>query len=358
MSKRIKKRIGKIAVGAVLFFSLNVVFVGCEHNILTMKYKEDVKVEQELSEKVEQSKKDAIHGKEIVEVYIITPSYVNPFFKAESEALARKLKEYGYQVRATSHVDETKDQETLFQEAVDNEAAAIICDNADSKLSESAIKEAREQGIVTVLVDRGIKDEGIAFSQVLSNNKQGASLVAEQFAKEMQQKGKYIELLGLESDENAAIRSEAFHDYLDKIKEMEMVARERADWDAVKAEEVVEQLLQKHPDVKGILCGNDTMALGALEAVKAAKLERDVIITGIDGSDDVIDEIKKGNIKATALQPVDEIAAVAVEELHNYLTKKQEPKNEVQHIPCVLVTKENADLIEGFSYHKADASEN
>lgn len=349
---RVKKMIAGIAF-AILCLGL----ISCKHNILTMKYKEDVEVEESLSDKVEKSKKDAIQGTEIVEVYIITPSYVNPFFKAEAEAITKKLKEYGYQVRVVSHTDNTKEQEELFREAVEGGAAAIICDNADSKLSAEMIAKAKEKGTITVLVDRGIEEEGIAFAQVLSDNYQGASLAVQQFIKEMDAEGKYIELLGLESDENATTRSDAFHAYLDMNEEMEMIARERADWDLSKAKEIVSDLLEKNPDVKGIICGNDTMALGALNAVKDAKLDHEVIITGIDGSDDVIDEIKKGNIKATVLQPVDKIADFAVTEIHNYLTEKEETPVEVQHISCVLVTEENADNVSNFEYHEPEETE-
>lgn len=347
----------KRVIAGVIFCVLCLGVTSCKHNILTMRYKENMEAEENLGDKVEKSKKDAIQGTEIVEVYIITPSYTNPFFKAEAEAITKKLKEYGYQVRVVSHTDNTKEQEELFEDALESGAAAIICDNADSRLSEDAIKKAKEQGTITILVDRGIEEEGIAFAQILSDNYQGASLVVQKFIEEMDEKGKYIELLGLESDENAAIRSKAFHAYLDNMEEMEMIASERADWDFEKAREVVSQILEKNPDVGGILCGNDTMALGALNAVQDAELDHEVIITGIDGSDDVIDEIKKGNIKATVLQPVDKIADFAVTEVHNYLTKKEETPVEVQHVSCVLVTEENAENISNFEYHELEEKE-
>lgn len=352
--KRWKKK--KIAVG-IVFGILCLGMISCEHNILTMRYKENIEEEENLGDRVEKSKKDAIQGTEIVEVYIITPAYSNPFFKAEAEALTKKLKEYGYQVRVVSHTDNTKEQEELFEDAVESGAAAIICDNADSRLSADAIAKAKEQGIITILVDRGIEEQGIAFAQILSDNYQGAGLVVQKFIEEMDENGKYIELLGLESDENAATRSAAFHAYLDNMEDMEIVASERADWDMEKAREIVAQLLEKNPDVKGILCGNDTMALGALDAVKNAKLDHEVIITGIDGSDDVVDEIKKGNIKATVLQPVDKIADFAVTEIHNYLTENEETPVEVQHVSCVLVTEENAENVSNFEYHEPEEKE-
>ncbi len=349
-------RVKKSIVG-IVFLILCLGLISCKHNILTMRYKENMEGEESLSDKVEKSKKDAIQGTEIVEIYIITPSYVNPFFKAEAEAITKKLKEYGYQVRVVSHTDNTKEQEELFEEAVEGGAAAVICDNADSKLSAEMIAKAKEEGILTVLVDRGIEEQGIAFAQVLSDNYQGAALVVQQFIKEMDGEGKYIELLGLESDENATIRSDTFHTYLDITEGMEMIAKKRADWDFTKAKEIVSDLLEKNPDVKGIICGNDTMALGALDAVKDADLDHEVIITGIDGSDDVIDEIKKGNIKATVLQPVDKIADFAVTEIHDYLTEKKETPVEVQLISCVLVTEENADNVSNFEYRESEEKE-
>lgn len=348
-----RKREKKMKISAIILI-ICLALVGCKHNILTMKYKEDVKEEENLGDEVEKSKKDAVQGTEIVEVCIITPSYTNPFFKSEAEQLTKKLKEYGYSVRALSHTEDADEQENLFQTAIDDGAAAIICDNANSKLSAEMIEEAKQQGIATVLIDRGIEEEDVALAQILSNNYDGATRVAQEFANKMQEEGKYIELLGLESDENAEIRSKAFHDVLDGMKNLQLVAKERGDWDRQKAQEIVTQVLfeEENKDIKGILCGNDTMALGALDAVQSAGLDHEVIITGIDGSDDVIDEIKKGNIQATVLQPIDSITDEAVEIVNDYLTKNEEPGEKLQQQPCILVTADNAGQVENFTYEE------
>lgn len=151
-------------------------------------------------------------------------------------------------------------------------------------------------------------------AQIVSNNYQGAQLGAEKFASLLNGKGKYIELLGRQSDTNASVRSQGYHDVLDDYPEMKMVAQQTANWSQTEAFTRMEAILQTNPDIVGVISGNDTMALGAEAALKAAG-KNDVIVVGFDGSDYTRDSIlKQGNIKATVLQPGWKQAQMAVEQ--------------------------------------------
>ena len=75
--------------------------------------------------------------------------------------------------------------------------------------------------------------------------------------------------------------------------------------------------------MKGVIAGNDTMALGAMAALKAAGLGK-VIVVGFDGSPDAIASIKAGEIKATVLQPAALIARMAVDQAHELITAGQD----------------------------------
>ena len=55
---------------------------------------------------------------------------------------------------------------------------------------------------------------------------------------------------------------------------MKMVAQQTANWSQTEAFDVMESLLQADPTVKGVICGNDTMGLGAQAALDAAGIER------------------------------------------------------------------------------------
>ena len=100
----------------------------------------------------------------------------------------------------------------------------------------------------------------------------------------------------------------------------------------------MESILQANPNIKGVISGNDTMAMGAEAALKAAG-RSDVIVVGFDGSNDVRDSIKQGGIKATVLQPAYREAQLAVEQADAYIKTKTAPKTEKQLMDCVLINK-------------------
>ena len=227
--------------------------------------------------------------------------------------------------------------------------AAIICDNAGADATVAAVKKARDAQIPTFLIDREINGKGIAIAQIVANNYQGAKAIAEVFVEKMGEKGNYAELMGKESDTNAGVRSSAFHEVIDKYKGLKMVAKQTANWEQAEAYQKTETILQSHPDIKGIVCGNDTMAMGAIAAVKNAGL-KNVAVIGVDGSDEAAAAIKAGTMTGTALQQAARIAEMSVEQADKYLKTGSTGKDEKQLIDCVAITSKNVDKLHTFVY--------
>ena len=282
-------------------------------------------------------------------MYIITPSHSNPFFKTEAESASAKAKELGYEVKVVSHDDDATKQAELFDNAIADKAAAIICDNAGADATVAAVKKARDNNIPTFLIDREINESGVAISQIVANNYQGAKAIAEKFVEAMGEKGEYAELLGKESDTNAGVRSSAFHEIIDQYPDMKMVAQQTANWEQTEAYQKVETILQSNPNIKGIVCGNDTMAVGAAAAIKAAGL-KDIAIVGVDGSDEAAEQIKSGNMVGTALQQAALIAEMGAEQADQYLKTGSTGKDEKQLVDCIAITKDNVDKLKYFVY--------
>ena len=280
-------------------------------------------------------------------IAIITPSHDNPFFKAEADAAEAKAKALGYDVISLVHDDDANKQSELIDTAIASGAKAIILDNAGADATVAAVKKAKQAGVPSFLIDREINATGVALAQIVSNNYQGAQLGAQKFVKLMGEKGNYVELVGKESDTNAGIRSKGYHDVIDDYPDLKMVERQSANWSQPEAYSKMESILQAHPDIKGVISGNDTMAMGAEAALKAAG-RGDVIVVGFDGSNDVRDSIKQGGIKATVLQPAFRGAQLAVEQADAYIKTKTAPKTEKQLLDCVLIDASNADKLETF----------
>lgn len=281
-------------------------------------------------------------------IAIITPSHDNPFFKAEADGAAAKAKELGYDTMVLVHDDDANKQSELFDSAIAAGVKAIILDNAGADATVAAVQKAKDAGIPSFLIDREITASGIAVSQIVSNNYQGAQLGGEEFVKLMGEKGDYAELLGKESDTNAGIRSQGYHDIIDQYPDLKLVASQTANWSQTEAYTVMESMLQAHPEIKGVISGNDTMAMGAWAALEAAG-RTDVVVVGFDGSNDVRDSIKKGGIKATVLQPAYAQAQMAVEQADKYLKTGSTGVDEKQLMDCALINADNAGKLETFA---------
>nr|WP_235818066.1 D-ribose ABC transporter substrate-binding protein [Brucella thiophenivorans] len=281
-------------------------------------------------------------------IAIITPSHDNPFFKAEAVGAEAKAKELGYETLILVHDDDANKQSQLVDTAIGRGAKAIILDNAGSEASIAAVQKAKDAGIPSFLIDREINATGIAVSQIVSNNYQGAQLGAEEFVKLMGEEGNYVELLGREADLNAGIRSKGYHDVIDDYPDLKMVAQQSANWSQPEAFTKMQSILQANPDIKGVIAGNDTMAMGAWAALEAAG-RKDVIVVGFDGSNDVRDSIKAGGIKATVLQPAFAQAQMAVIQADEYIKTGKGPAEEKQLMDCVLINADNADKLETFA---------
>jgi erythritol transport system substrate-binding protein len=280
-------------------------------------------------------------------IVIITPSPSNPFFKAEQDGSKAEAEKLGYTTQVYSHDDDATKQSTLIDGAISSKAAAIILDNAGADASISAIQRAKKAGIPVFLIDREIDASGVAAAQIVSNNYQGATLGAAEFAKNMNNTGAYAELTGKDTDTNAHIRDQGYHDVLDQIAGMKMVAQQTANWDQQQALTVTETILQAHPDIKGIISGNDTMALGIWAALQAAG-KTNVIVVGFDGSDDVFASIKAGGIKADVLQPAAQLSKMAVDQADQYIATGKTTLQEKQSVDCVLITPDNVNQYSNF----------
>lgn len=282
-------------------------------------------------------------------IYVITPATSNPAFKAEADTAVATAKDLGYDVKAISHDDDPTKQTEAFDSAIADKAAAIICDNAGADATIEAVKKAADANIPTFLIDREITDTGIAIAQIIADNNQGASDVAQAFVDAMGEKGGYVELLGKLTDTNAKVRTDAFHGIVDQYTDMTMLEQQVANWEQTEAYDKMETLIQSYGDkIQGVMCGNDTMLQGACAALDAHGMKVPVI--GVDGSDEARDLIKTGKATATALQQFAVIARTAVEEADEYLKNGSTGKDEKQLIPCIVITEENVDKLNGFVY--------
>jgi erythritol transport system substrate-binding protein len=282
-------------------------------------------------------------------IAIITVDPSNPYWKAEVDTAQAAAKKLGYQTTTGAHKNKPDQQSSLIETAINAKVKGIVLDPAGAKESISAIQKAVDANIPVVLVNAEIDKTGLAKAQIVSNNAQGATVGAEAWAKAMDYKGTYVELFGNPSDNNAQVRSDGYKAVISQYPDLKVVGKEIANWDRQEGQAKMEALLSAHPDINGVISGNDEMALGAINALKAANKLSKVKVLGFDGNQDAANAVKAGELVATVLQPIVTGTNKAVEQLNSVITTgKTGVNDEKQAIDCVLITKENAGKLDNF----------
>ncbi len=277
----------------------------------------------------------------LITIIVNDPS--NPYWQTEGDVAAAEAKKLGYKANVAASKGDTNTESTLIDTAITNKSVAIILDPANASGSIGAVKKANAAKIPVFLVNAEINQSGLAKAQLVSNNAQGAAVGAQQWVKDMGEKGQYVELFGAPSDNNAATRSNGYTTVISQYPKLKKVGKEVANWDRTQGHDKMQSLLQAHPDITGVIAGNDEMALGAIAALKEAKKLDQVKVGGFDGSPDAVDAVTSGDLQYTVLQPVATFAKKAVEEADAYLKDgKTGASAEKQAFDCILVTKANA----------------
>ena len=278
------------------------------------------------------------------QISIIVNDPSNPYWFTEGEVAKAAAEKLGYTATVGAHKGDTNSESNLIDTAITNQSVAIILDPANADGSVGAVQKAVNAGIPVFLVNAEINKEGLAKAQLVSNNAQGAALGAQQWVESVGDKGKYVELFGAPSDNNAQTRSNGYETVLTQYPDLEKVGKEVADWDRTKGYNKMQSLLQAHPDINGVISGNDEMALGAVAALKEAGKLAAVKVGGFDGSPDAVAAVKSGELQYTVLQPVAVFSAEAVKQADTFIKSgKTGVDTEKQLFDCLLVTKDNID---------------
>lgn len=277
-------------------------------------------------------------------ISIIVNDPANPYWLTEGNVAAAEAKALGYTATVGAHKGDTNTESNLIDTAITNKSVAIILDPANADGSVGAVKKANAANIPVFLVNAEINQEGLAKAQLVSNNAQGAALGAQEWVKDVGQSGKYVELLGAPSDNNAATRSNGYKTVLSQYPKLVEAGKEVGNWDRTQGYAKMQTLLQARPDIIGVISGNDEMALGAIAALKSAGKLSQVKVGGFDGSPDAVAAIKAGELQYTVLQPVASFSKKAVEEADSFLrTGKTGAATEKQAFNCILITKANVN---------------
>jgi ABC-type sugar transport system substrate-binding protein len=273
---------------------------------------------------------------------IVVSTLNNPWFVFLAERAQAKAKSLGYESKVFDSQNSTSLESDHFENAIASGYDAILFNPTDADGSIVNVKNATAAGVPVFCMDREVNANDAATSQILSDSYSGCVAIARYFVETLNKKGKYVEILGMVGDNNTWNRSKGFHSVVDFYPGLQMVAQQSADFDRNKAMEVLESILQAHPDIDAVFCGNDAMAMGAYQALAAAGKAGQVKVFGFDGAEDVVKSIQDGKILATGMQFPEVMANTAATFADDYFKGKRNfPKK--MPVAVELVKKDNIE---------------
>ncbi|HEY8549852.1 MAG TPA: sugar ABC transporter substrate-binding protein [Vicinamibacterales bacterium] len=248
-------------------------------------------------------------------------SLANEFFQTMEEG-ARKHQEAHageYRLIANGIKDEldVSRQVDLVEQMIAQRVQAIVLAPADSKALVPVAVKAHQAGIIVVNIDNRLDEEllrerGVRIPFVGPDNRRGAETVAMHLAGTLEKGAPVAILEGAPNAFNGIQRKLGFEDAIAKAG-LRLVSSQTANWETSQANQVAASLLAAHPDLRAILCANDSMALGAAAAVRAAGREGKVAVVGFDNISAVRPLLADGRILATADQHADQLAVHGIE---------------------------------------------
>jgi ribose transport system substrate-binding protein len=260
---------------------------------------------------------------------LIVKTQQNPVFTCMQRGAEDEAKKLGVEVRTLSPAVEKNFQEQvdLVRSAVSKKFDAILIAPSDSKLLVSPLKEATDAGIPVINIDNALdaaemKQQGLAVAAFVGvDNVAGGRLGAEYLINKIGGEGEVLMLEGFTGVANAEDRKRGFHEEVAKHPKVKLVASQTANWYTEEALTVTTGLLPKFPNLRGIFCANDLMALGAIQAVDQAGKTGKIAIVAFDNIREVRDALLSGKLAGTIEQWPDWMGAEAVRAAHELKTK-------------------------------------
>ena len=290
----------------------------------------------------------------------------NPFFQGMSKGVEAGVAQHpGMRLINTSANGDANTQATQVGDLINQHVSALILNPINANAIVPIVKKANAAGIPVFTLDRGAACGACQVDFLETDNealgKEGADFIADRLKQKYGAvRGNVVDLEGLLGTTAGDSREKGFAQEFAALQasnpDLKLVAKQAADFDADKGFNITTQLLAAHPDIDAIFNANDDNAVGAIRAIRQANRavpagdKAHIVIIGIDGTEQALSAIRKGQMDATLSQNPLTMAAQSVSYVQEYLTGDKSKVPAHQFWPHILVTKANIDSAEVKAY--------
>jgi ribose transport system substrate-binding protein len=281
-------------------------------------------------------------------IALVLKSLSDPFTAAMANAAKNYQQHYASQfaltVRGTATEPDTAGQVRIVEDLIRAKMNAIVIAPSGSKGLTSVVARAIKAGIIVISIDNPLDDAlqdaaKISVPFVGPDNRKGAMLVANYLVERLKPGDQVGIIEGIAADRNAQQRTAGYKEAMNAAG-MQLVATEAGDWEYGRGRDIASKILGQHPQIRGLLCANDNMAMGAADAVRDAGRTGGVYITGYNAIEAIKPLIADGHVLATVNQFADRQAVFGMDVALKAVTeqRKQGELSRTIETPLQLVT--------------------
>jgi ribose transport system substrate-binding protein len=249
------------------------------------------------------------------------------------------------QVQAAEREIDVEKQMQIVENMIQTGIQALVITPSGSREIVSALVKAKNAKVPIVIVDtrvdaKAAADAGVKTETFVgSDNYAGGKLAGEYLLKATGGKAHVAILEGIPGHETGDSRMRGFRDAVKDAAGVTVVASQPANWERDQGFNVFQNMLQAHPDIDSVFACSDLMALGAIEAIRAAGKTGTIKVIGFDALDDAKKAIAAGTMEASVAQFPSEMGKAAVESAVKVIHGEKIPED--IKVKLDLVTKDN-----------------
>jgi ABC-type sugar transport system substrate-binding protein len=276
-----------------------------------------------------------------LQVALSLPGLQFPFFVFMDKQVQDEAKKLGNVDIATLDAQNQVPKQTAdLEAAIAKKYNGVLVSPITAEGMAPAVKEVVDAGIPVVTIDRTVYNVP-TLAHVGADNVKGGEAQGEALLKLFPKGATIFELLGTPGATPAIDRSKGLHNIIDSHPEIKVACQQTGEFTRDKGLAVTENCLGATPQPDAIVAANDDMALGAVEALKAADLTGKVIVIGYDALPEALKLVQSGELYGTVDQFPGEQSRTALRTLTDYVMKGIQPTQHDIFITPKLITKDN-----------------
>lgn len=260
----------------------------------------------------EKDAKDTSVTEKKIQIGMSFDSFVIERWQRDRDVFVSTAQELGAEVNVQNANGDVEEQISQLEYLIEKKVDAIVVIAVDSEACSEVLQKAKEAGISVIAYDRLVRNADVDLYISFDNEKVGR-FMAETLVNDVPSGGNIITIFGPTTDHNVSLVEQGFNAIMNNAGLNIVYSVYAKEWLAEEAYNAVNAALAEHPEIDGVMCGNDNLASEAVRALSENRLAGKVVVTGQDADLVACQRIVEGTQTMTVYKPVDELAKTAAE---------------------------------------------